>query len=400
MLSGILNVLREMNNIAEKLTKVKPKIIKDIIIVEGKGSDGKYYILKNPREERFFKICEDEKNVIDLINGEKTIEEIVEIAKTKWDIEQDEVHEFINNLKEKHLLESEEAYSGKGRRVQGNIFAFRIKILNPQKLLKWIDEFLGFWGIALIIIICVSIMVFSAYLIIMRPEFLKIEPDYLKSALNLLIFYAAASIMVTFHELAHAFTCYKLGGNVSEMGFMLLYFIPCFYTDISNTYLFKKKRHRIAVILAGPFMDIIATGAGIIAMAFSQKGSFLNVTGYLVMLTGAGKTLFFNFNPFIKMDGYYLLEEILGSHNLMERSMELLKNFFLKSSETSVFFRKEAKFILYAFFSILYVMVMGVLMILTLWRFLNLPDSIYFYISSGLSAILFLILHLKSAFKK
>lgn len=36
------------------------------------------------------------------------------------------------------------------------------------------------------------------------------------------------------HEFAHGLTCKHFGGEVREMGFMLIYFQPAFYCNVSD----------------------------------------------------------------------------------------------------------------------------------------------------------------------
>ena len=45
-------------------------------------------------------------------------------------------------------------------------------------------------------------------------------------------------LAVLVHELGHAYTCKHFGGQVNEMGFMLLYFEPCFYCNVNDAWTF------------------------------------------------------------------------------------------------------------------------------------------------------------------
>jgi hypothetical protein len=66
------------------------------------------------------------------------------------------------------------------------------------------------------------------------------------------------SVMVatTLHEFSHGLTCKHYGGECHEVGFLLLFFIPAFYANVSDAWLFPRKRHRLYVTLAGGYCDL------------------------------------------------------------------------------------------------------------------------------------------------
>src|SRR5262249_5945077 len=51
--------------------------------------------------------------------------------------------------------------------------------------------------------------------------------------------------VTTLHELAHGLTCKHHGGEVHELGFLLLFFMPCFYCNVSDAWLIREKRKRL-----------------------------------------------------------------------------------------------------------------------------------------------------------
>ena len=108
---------------------------------------------------------------------------------------------------------------------------------------------------------------------------------------------------------------------MQDMGFLLMYFMPCFYCNVSDTYLFKEKRQRLWVIFAGGFFELFVWalgGPGLAARAAPE--AFLSRVFFIIVAVGAVKT-FFNFNPLIKLDGYYLLADYLGIANLRKEAL-------------------------------------------------------------------------------
>ena len=59
--------------------------------------------------------------------------------------------------------------------------------------------------------------------------------------------------------LAHGLTCKHFGGRVREIGFLLIYFQPAFFCNVSDAWLFPEKskrieQHRMPSTARGPFL--------------------------------------------------------------------------------------------------------------------------------------------------
>jgi putative peptide zinc metalloprotease protein len=126
-------------------------------------------------------------------------------------------------------------------------------------------------------------------------------------------------VSVSVHELAHGLTTKALGGHVPRMGAFLYYFLPAFYTDVSDAWMFPAKRHRALVILAGAYVTFVLCFVATILWRFIPQGTFASQVACAFMalnLFGATRTLI----PFFKGDGYHLLSEALDLPNLRQKS--------------------------------------------------------------------------------
>jgi putative peptide zinc metalloprotease protein len=126
------------------------------------------------------------------------------------------------------------------------------------------------------------------------------------------------------HEFAHALTCKRFGGHVHEIGFLLLYFQPAFYCNISDAWLFPERSRRLWVTFAGAYCEIFIWSLATLTWWVTETDTWVNYLAMIVMATSAVKS-FFNMNPLIKLDGYYLLSDYLGMPNLRQRSFAYLK---------------------------------------------------------------------------
>jgi putative peptide zinc metalloprotease protein len=163
-----------------------------------------------------------------------------------------------------------------------------------------------------------------------------------------------------FHESAHAVTCKHYGGEVHNMGFMLIYLSPAFFADISEVYVYGTKWRRVAAIFAGIWVELMFCAAATVIWWGTPAGSPVHDFTYKVMLiTGVGVVLM-NLNPLVKIDGYYLLGELIGIPTLKENATEYLttwvkRKFFRLPVDVPYYtVRRRMFFAIYAFLSGLY----------------------------------------------
>lgn len=143
-----------------------------------------------------------------------------------------------------------------------------------------------------------------------------------KGAADLAEFWLLFFALGFFHESAHGLTCKHFGGGVHRMGFMLLYLEPCFFVDITEVYVYGSKWQRMASILAGIWVELMFCSVASIVWWGTPIGSPVHDFAYKVMLITGIAVVLMNLNPLIKLDGYYLFEEIVGSESLKESSTE------------------------------------------------------------------------------
>jgi multidrug efflux pump subunit AcrA (membrane-fusion protein) len=130
--------------------------------------------------------------------------------------------------------------------------------------------------------------------------------------------------IITLHEFAHGLTCKHYGGQVHEVGFLLMYFMPCFYCNVSDAWLFREKSKRLWVTFAGGYFELFMWSLAVFAWRVTLPGTTVNYLAFIV-LTVCGVQTLFNFNPLIKLDGYYMLSDWLEVPNLQQRSFSYFK---------------------------------------------------------------------------
>lgn len=123
-----------------------------------------------------------------------------------------------------------------------------------------------------------------------------------------------------FHESAHGLTCKHFGGAVHKMGFLLYYLEPCFFVDVTEVYVYAGKWQRIATSIAGIWIELIFCAFATVLWAGTPAGTLVHDFAYkIILITGVGVAII-NLNPLIKLDGYYVLCELVGIIGLKEDS--------------------------------------------------------------------------------
>ena len=69
-----------------------------------------------------------------------------------------------------------------------------------------------------------------------------------KTAYDIWVFWFLLLGLGGIHQLGHGLTCKHFGGDVHQMGFLLIYFTPAFLTDTTDILLFDKIPRRQWVI--------------------------------------------------------------------------------------------------------------------------------------------------------
>ena len=137
---------------------------------------------------------------------------------------------------------------------------------------------------------------------------------------DILVFYVLVLGVVVVHEFAHAYASKHFGGRVTAMGFALIYLTPAFYTDTTEAEVTATRDQRLIVTIAGVWSElVICSMATIIWWGTAPDTAFHNSAYFLMMLTGIMSVLL-NWNPLMKLDGYYILCDLVRIPDLKEAS--------------------------------------------------------------------------------
>ncbi|WP_316014996.1 peptidase M50 [Roseobacter sp. HKCCA0434] len=184
--------------------------------------------------------------------------------------------------------------------------------------------------------------------------------DRVLSADNLLLMALAYPLVKAVHEMGHAYAAKVWGGEVHEIGIMVLVFMPVPYVDASASSAFASKWRRAVVGGAGIMVELALASLALIFWLNAEPG-LARAFAWNVMLIGGVSTLLFNGNPLLRFDGYFVFSDLIEIPGLGQRSNKyfwyLVQRYLLRldGAQSPVTGRGEAKWLFtYAVAAFLY----------------------------------------------
>jgi putative peptide zinc metalloprotease protein len=136
---------------------------------------------------------------------------------------------------------------------------------------------------------------------------------------NIALLIAIYPLVKVIHELGHAYATKVWGGEVHEMGIMLLVLVPVPYVDASASSAFREPWRRAVVGGAGIMVEAALAAGAILVWVHAEQG-LVRAIAFNVALIGGVSTLLFNGNPLLRFDGYYVMTDLIGIPNLATRA--------------------------------------------------------------------------------
>jgi len=320
----------------------RPKLRSDLRISEQTVAGQKSYVIKVLETSSYNRYGATEYELLTLCDGTRTPAEVAEELNTRHPGEalpESEVLDFLDgvepamwerSLGEKNLAVLERIRDErKGRVDQSSVLYISFKAWDPNKTLAKIDPYLGWMFTTEFVFASMLLFIVCAYL--MAGDWGRIASDTRalytfqnKTAYDIWAFWFLLLALGGIHEFGHGLTCKHFGGDVHQMGFLLIYFTPAFYTDTTDILLFNRGSRRLWVIFAGIWIELTVCAISALVWHFTFSGSVVNDLAYKAMLLSGIQGALINLNPLIKADGYYALAQFLDIDNLREDAFAFL----------------------------------------------------------------------------
>jgi multidrug resistance efflux pump len=304
------------------------KLRGDLVVSQQEAAGAVALVVKDPVAGRFFRFGEVEGFILQQLDGATSSEQVRARVKARFGaaLPPEQLEQFTGRVRTCGLLEEEGAAprSSQNRRVRGDLFYLRLKAFDPDRLLDRLVGKLGFFFTPQFLLLSSATLLLAFAITAANWTAISREFPRLLRFNSLLLAWVVVFLIITCHEFAHGLTCKYYGGRVREMGFLLLYFQPAFYCNVSDAWLFPQKASRLWVTFAGAYFEIFLWALATLTWRVSAPHTVIHFLALVVMVTSGVKTLF-NLNPLIKLDGYYLLSDLLEIPNLRGKAFAYLQ---------------------------------------------------------------------------
>lgn len=311
------------------------------------------------------------------MNGQHTVQEIWDLACAQLDedtVTQDEVIRLLSQLHSSNVLYGDvppdiEEMSDRDQKVSRkklimsfmNPLSLRFPLLDPEDFLvatyPLAKNLMTWSGLALFVFVVGYACILAG---VHWSELTDNIVDQVLVTESLLLLFLTYPIVKALHELGHSYAVKRWGGEVHEIGIMFLVFMPVPYVDASESAGFQSKWQRAFVGAAGILVEIFLASLALFIWLNAEEG-LVRAFAFNVMLIGGVSTLFFNGNPLLRFDGYYVLSDLLEIPNLGNRANKyigyLIQHYLfgVESAESPVTAKGEAGwFFFYSIASFIY----------------------------------------------
>lgn len=369
-----------------------PALRSDLSIIEQTFRGEKSFVVKDIAAQKYFRFGATEVRVMKCFDGRRTPQEIaIGLAEEGIRISVQAIEGFARKLSNAGFLErtlverstlqmerlrAERNQRRRPRLFRGELLRMRWSFGDPDALLSRVLPYIR-WMFTPAFVVASSVL-FVAYIVILVAYW----SDY-KAALGSMYTFHTITVghfatlwltglvVILIHELGHGFTCKYFGGEVRELGFMLLYFEPAFYCNVSDAWSFPERRARLWVTAAGSWIQLILASLAAMVWSVTRPGTFVWQVAVAAMLIGGVMTMVTNMNPLLPLDGYFALTDWMEIPNLRHRALAHFRwwvrerVFHLQQPEHAATARERKVFLIYGGLATAYIS--GLFFVLSFW---------------------------------
>ena len=319
-----------------RVATLQPQLLARAKLHRHRYRDELWYLLQDPATGRVHRFTPAARLILAAMDGRRSVHDLWRLGQRHLGDDaptQDELIQLLGQLHGFDLLSTnvspdalevfargDKAARSKNRRSWMNPMAIRIPLWDPGRFLdRHVAAWKALWGPAgallwLAVVAPVLILLPQAW-----PELTHNLSDRMLEADNLLLLALVFPLIKALHELGHATATRAGGGEVHDMGLMLLVLMPVPYVDASAATVMRSRGKRAVVGAAGMLVEGFVAALAFYIWRAAEPG-LARALCFNVMLVAGVSTLVFNGNPLLRYDAYYILADLTELPNLSQRA--------------------------------------------------------------------------------
>ena len=355
-----------------RVAPLRPRLLARVRLHRHRYRSQVWYVLQDPASGRVHRFTPAMRLVIAAMDGRRTVEALWTLANRRLRDHaptQDEMIQLLGQLHAGDLLHSdvtpdvaelfdrgERSKRSRRWRSFANPMAIRIPLWDPDAFLNRTRSLCrrlwSRWGAML------WLAVVLPALVMLPPHWTDLTHNFSDRVLqadNLLALWVVFPLIKACHELGHASATKAGGGEVHEMGLMLLVLMPVPYVDASAASVFRSKHKRALVGAAGMLVELFIAALAFYVWLAVEPG-MVRALAFNIMVVAGISTLIFNGNPLLRYDAYYILADWIEIPNLAKHSLDywayLLQRYLLGLREIEAPTASRAERAWFAFYGV------------------------------------------------
>lgn len=340
-------------HLAEKL---KPRLREDCAIERHVIRGTVWHVVRDRFSTKVHRLSPAAYSVLLRMDGTRTFDRIWREVVTQFGEDapsQDQILHTASELYAANLLQSDAAVdesdlAERGRKERKHLplanlknpMLIRIPLFDPDRILSstvhLVRPFCNLMGGALWL---AAVVWLGLQMVVHWQELTDDIADRVLAAQSLVTLVLIYPLLKILHELGHAYAAKLAGGEVHEMGIMMLTLLPAPYVDASASAIVSEKWKRALVAAAGMMVELAVAAIAMFVWLNAETG-LLRSIAYDTVLIASVSTLIFNGNPLLRFDAYYIFCDLLELPNLGSRSQRyynyLLQRYLFGANDTTV----------------------------------------------------------------
>ncbi len=294
-------------------------------------SDRRVCVIEDPVASRFHRVGLEEYRFIRALDGSRPVAGILaQLAREGGEaFTEGEALQILGWLKQQHLLAVESVRGGASDQEHAenvlrtaatwlNPLSIKVPLFRPDRFFttseRLLSPLLGGAGFVLWLIVVLT----GAVHVGMDWRRFAADTDGLFARDNWFWLFIAWAVLKVAHEFSHGVFCKHFGAAVREAGVIFVVFVPMGYVDATASLGIASRWRRMMVAAAGLYMEFFLAAIAAVVWARTPPGT-VNTLAHNAVVTGTMLTLFFNANPLMRFDGYFILSDLLNMPNLASR---------------------------------------------------------------------------------
>ncbi len=333
-----------------RVADLRPRLVARARLHRHRYRNRVWYLLQDPASGRVHRFTPAARLVLAAMDGQRSVRELWAIASDKLGDDaptQDELIQLLGQLHGADLLATDvppdalelfdrgqREASAKRRRSWVNPMTIRVPLWDPGRFL---DHHLAvcraLWSRPMGLLWLAVVLPAALMLPAQWGELTGNLSDRVLQADNLLLLVLVFPLIKLLHEMGHATATRAAGGEVHDMGLMVLVLMPVPYVDASAASVLRSRWQRALIGAAGMAVELFIAALAFYVWLVVEPGLVRAVCFNVIFIAGIS-TLIFNGNPLLRYDAYYILADLIELPNLAAQSARywgyLLQRYLLR----------------------------------------------------------------------